>query len=81
MQRYNITTPKKYTKNGEEKTIWNTVGTLVKFEATGDKPESYILELNMFPDTKFGVFEAKPKQDRDSVNNTASPEDPESIPF
>lgn len=74
MKRYNITVPKKYTKNGEEKTMWNRVGTLVKFEATQDKPESFIIELNMFPDTKFGVFEDQPKQDRDSVNNSV-PED------
>lgn len=75
MEKYNITAPKKYTKNGEEKTMWNRVGTLVKFEATTDKPESYILELNMFPDTKFGVFKDEPRQDRDSVNNTYQGDD------
>lgn len=83
MERYNITVPKKYTKNGEEHTQWNRVGTLVKFEATVDKEESFILELNMFPETKFGVFKAMPAQDRDSVNNTAPVEakDPDNIPF
>lgn len=63
MQRFNITCPKKYTKNGEEKTSWNRVGSLVRFEATNDKPEGYILELNMFPDTKFAVFEDKPRDE------------------
>jgi len=59
--RYNVTVPKKYTQNGEEKTQWNTVGTLVKFDATGDKPEGYKLELSMYPDTTFKVFEQTPK--------------------
>lgn len=71
MEKYNITAPRKYTKNGEERTMWNRIGTLVKFEATADKSELYILELNMFPDTKFGVFKDEPRQDRESINNTA----------
>lgn len=61
MQRYNVTVPKKYTKDGEEKTAWNRVGTLVKFEAKDGKPESFILELSMFPETKFAVFLDEPK--------------------
>lgn len=76
MKRYNITVPKSYTKNGEEKTQWNSVGTLVKFEATEDKPEGFILELNMFPETKFGVFEQKPRED-----TAAASSDDEGIPF
>jgi hypothetical protein len=68
MQRYNISVPKKYTKNGEEKTAWKNVGTLVRFEATDTKPEGFILELNMFPETKFGVFEDKPRgRDEDEI--------------
>jgi len=86
MRRFNITCPKKYTKNGEEKTSWNRVGTLVKFDATNGKPEGYLMELNMFPDTKFAVFEDRPKgedvqtiQQNESVNDgSASPDD---IPF
>ena len=61
-KRFDVSVPKKYMSNGEERTMWNRVGTIVKFEATADKPESYLLELSMFPDTKFGVFEAKPKE-------------------
>ena len=61
MQRFNISVPKKYTSNGEEKTAWSNVGKLVKFEAKDGKPESYLIELAMFPDTKFGVFEDKPR--------------------
>jgi hypothetical protein len=66
MQKYNVSVPKKYTKNGEEKTAWKNVGTLVRFEATDTKPEGFILELNMFPETKFGVFEDKPREVRDN---------------
>lgn len=62
MKRYNVTVPKKYTKDGTEKTAWNQIGSLVRFDATEGKPEGFVLELNMFPDTKFGVFEAKPKE-------------------
>lgn len=61
MKRFDIMTAKKYTKDGEEKTQWSNVGSLVKFDANGDKPEGFALELNMFPDTKFMVFEKKPK--------------------
>lgn len=61
MKKYDIVRAKKYTKDGEEKTAWQNVGSLVKFDANGDKPEGYALELNMFPETKFMVFEKKPK--------------------
>ena len=63
MQIFNVSVPKKYTKDGEEKTAWNNVGKLIKFDATADKPEGYALELAMFPDTKFGVFESKPREE------------------
>lgn len=33
--KYNISKPEKYTKNGEEKTFWNNVGTLTEFEKEG----------------------------------------------
>lgn len=61
MKRYNISVPRKYTKNGEDKTAWGNVGKLVHFDKTEEKPEGFIIELNMFPDTKFMVFEEKPK--------------------
>ncbi len=64
MKRFDVVVPKKYTKDGEEKTAWKNVGTLVKFDANGDKPESYLLELNMFPNTDFKVFEQKPKESK-----------------
>lgn len=57
VQRFNITVPKKYEKNGEEKTAWNTVGTLVQFppKREGD-PDGFIIELPMFGSTVFKVF-------------------------
>lgn len=85
-KRYNIVTPKKYEKDGEEKTAWKNVGTLVRFPATDEKSEGYILELNMFPDTTFKVFEEKPKEDapRRAPVEEAAPIDginPDDIPF
>jgi len=54
----NIATKKTYkTKTGEEKTIWQTVGTLKEFNG-----KQYI-ELNMFPNVDFYVFENKEKVD------------------
>lgn len=69
MKRYDVTVPKKYTKDGEEKTAWNRVGTLVQFPASGDKPEGFILELSMYPETKFGIFESKPREDKKEESN------------
>ena len=83
MKRYNISVPKKYTKNGDEKTAWSNVGKLVRFDATGDKPESFILELNMFPETKFGVFEEKEREPKPAQATSETTEEikPEDIPF
>lgn len=67
MKKYNVSVPRKYTKDGEEKTFWANVGKLIKFDATHEKPEGYILELNMFPDTKFGVFEDKPREKKETT--------------
>lgn len=57
---YNISVPKKYVKDGEEKSIWNNVGKLVVFK-NDEGLVSYKMELSMFPETKFGVYEQKPK--------------------
>lgn len=62
MKKFNISVPRKYLKNGEEKTSWSNVGKLVQFDATSEKPEGFIIELSMFPETKFMVFEEKPKE-------------------
>ena len=63
MKRFDLVVPKKYTKDGEEKTAWKQVGSMVRFDATTDKPESYIVELNMFPNLEVKAFEVKPKTD------------------
>ena len=62
--RYDIVVPKKYEKNGEEKTSWKNVGTLVRFPATEEKEEGYIMELNMYPDVTFKIFKQKEKEEQ-----------------
>lgn len=54
-----ISVPKKIQDKhtGEEKTFWNRVGTLLQFD-NGNQ----IIELSMFPDTKFLVFEDDKKK-------------------
>jgi hypothetical protein len=64
MKKYNISVPRKYMKNGEEKTAWSNIGKLLRFDATDTKPEGFVVELFMFPETKFMCFEDKPKEDR-----------------
>lgn len=61
MRRYNIVSAKVYEKNGEQKKSWKQVGTLIRWEANGDKPEQFSVELNMCPDVKYYVFEEKPR--------------------
>ena len=64
MKKFNISVPKKYMKDGEEKTFWSNVGKLVYFPKTEEKEAGFALDLYMFPDTKFGVFEDKPKDEQ-----------------
>lgn len=56
MDYKNICTFKEYLKNGEKKKKWFPVGTL----KTNDDGKQFI-ELNMFPNTSFYVFEQKEK--------------------
>lgn len=72
MKKYDIVVPHKYTKDGEEKTAWKNVGTMVRFDATSEKPESFIIELNMYPDVDFKVFEQKPR-DMGNIPGTSQP--------
>jgi hypothetical protein len=58
MIRYNISVPRKYHKDGEEKTAWSNVGKLIRFDATEEKPEGFIVELL--------VFEDKPKEEKET---------------
>ena len=57
MRRYNICVKKTYKKDGQEKSTWPQVGTLVYFEANGQNKEGYKIELPMFGETVFYVFE------------------------
>jgi hypothetical protein len=73
MKRYNICTSRTYKdKNGEDKKAWRTVGQLIKWPATEDKPESMSIELHMFPETRFSVFE---ERDRDERQGGSSSDD------
>lgn len=68
----NICTKKTYTKkDGTEQTSWATVGTL----KTMDDGKRFI-ELYMFPNTAFYVFEPRKKED-----NVAPPIESEAAPF
>ncbi len=60
VKRYNVVRPKKYVKDGEEKTQWLQVGTLVQFDNGG-----FGLELNHTSE-KFMIFEQKEKGDYNS---------------
>lgn len=54
-----IVTKRTYTSKGEEKTQWLNVGT---YKKTNDGKE--FIELNMYPNTPFYVFEKKDKQEK-----------------
>ena len=86
MKRYNILTKRTYEKNGQEKTAWLRVGTLTQFPATEQKEESFIMELNMFPHTRFFVLEQKEKEDKPAEDKPepeveGEPINAEEIPF
>ena len=79
MKKFNVVSPKKYTKNNEEKTIWLQVGTITEFDKGNQ-----ILELNMFPNEKYCIFEQKPKEDKPQENSSVGEEPQvgsEDLPF
>ena len=67
MQKYNVTVVKIYEKDGEEKKTYPQVGKLIRFPAKEGKEESFLLELHMFPETKFAVFKDEPREKKDDV--------------
>lgn len=75
IKRFDIVVPKTYEQHGETKKQWRNVGTLVHFPATADKNEGYRLELSMFPNTMFYVFEQKPKEERPPAESAQEPGD------
>lgn len=70
MKRFNILTRRTYEKDGQEKTQWLRVGRLAQFPKTEEKEESFIMELNMFPHTKFFVFEDTKKDEKAAEEKT-----------
>jgi len=58
MKRYTVNTKRTYTKDGEEKTVWNRVGTIIQFD------DGLGFEWFVQPDTKFYVFEDKPREEK-----------------
>lgn len=80
MRIQNIVVKKTYQKNGEEKATWLQVGRLIEFDATEDRPAQLSIELNMFPSTKFYVFEQK-KKDEARPAQTEETIDGDGIPF
>lgn len=66
MQKFNVCVKKTYTtKDGQEKTAWPRVGSIIIFPASGGKDEGGYLELDMFPETKYHVFTFKEKKAND----------------
>jgi len=59
MKYFNICTKKEFESNGQKKKKWLNCGTM----RVTDDGKQY-LELNMFPNTPFYVFEQKPKDEQ-----------------
>jgi hypothetical protein len=81
MKRYNINTKRTYEKNGEEKTAWLRVGSLAHFPAAEDKEDSFIMELSMFPHTKFFIFADKKKEEKAEEVEESAEINPDDVPF
>lgn len=82
VKRYNIAKPENYTKDGEEKTKWNTVGTLVIITREDDGKVSRIVEIpaiglkaNAFP------IEEKSEDSKQKTQPEDDGVDPEDVPF
>ena len=69
VQRFNVSKPTKYTKDNEEKTRWDTVGSLVVFQKDDGSVSRLLeipaigLEARVFP-----IEEKKKEQKIESVN-------------
>lgn len=75
--KYNISKPKKYTtKNGEEKTQWNNVGTMTEFHKD-DGSVSRIIEIPAIG-LDANVFPIVPKEAKQEATEDINPDD---IPF
>lgn len=66
IRRFNICIKKVFIdKDGNEKKQWLRVGNLTQFPANGDKKEGYKLDLYMFYNTQFTIFEDKPIENKE----------------
>ena len=68
MERYNLSVPRKYNSNGEEKTAWDNVGVMFKRDKGG-----YSIKLSMFPE--LSIFAFPPKEQENSKPRQKYPED------
>ena len=73
MKRYNITTVRTYEKDGQEKKTYPQIGKLIHFPAGNGKDESFIIELSMYPNTRFCVFPDQPRDQRDAPRQRSAP--------
>ena len=80
IKKYNICVKKVYQKDGEEKAFWPSVGTLSYFPATEGKQGGFKLEIPIFGNTQFYVFEVKPKEDKPKVE-TGPEVNSDDVPF
>ena len=53
-ERYNLTVPRKYTANGEEKTAWDPCGVMFRRDNGG-----FSITLTMFPELRIMAFPPK----------------------
>lgn len=76
MQKYNISRPKKYIKDGVEKTFWQNVGTMTEFTKQ-DGTVSRIIEIPAIG-LEAQVF---PIVDKNQTQNTEKPISADEIPW
>jgi len=76
MKRFNICKKMEYISNGEKKTFWERVGTMVEFQKE-DGSSSRIIEIPAIG-LKANVFEEKPKVKTSDISDDINPDD---LPF
>lgn len=89
MKRYNLSKPRKYVKDGVEKTYWDKVGEMIEFERQ-DGSVSRIVKIPAIG-LEANVFEEKPREPQQPAPRRAPASDavqypqeeinPEDIPF
>ncbi len=87
MKKYNIVKPRKYVKDGTEKTYWDRVGEMVEFEKPDGSVSRIIkipaigLEANVFPaEEKFATPQVT-KDDLPFENRTEEEARADDIPW